>query len=379
MLLAPLLYVYTIKKRVKNILGYFIIAFVPFFILHLYIGVDLIFYSRSLFLVLTVYLFGSALHAFIKTNAIESYFPFVLKLNFFLVLLALILYFTPYAEAMWTFKNLTKTIQNFPRLELFTYEPSYYSLLLSPIVIYYVLHLFLIPTSKKQLTSYLLLIFLPLALSLSFGVLGGILVAFLMLVGLKYSELKHNKYFFFTFWGITILLVLFALSSVVIFPNNPITGRIIDLFRGNDTSASGRTTNALWLAHEVAAKKSLWFGGGLGQIKVLGAQVIKDFYNYSVKDSESIAIPNSIGETIAMFGYVGLGLKLFLQLFLYQKTKVSSNYYRLTIFIFVFLYQFTGSFFNNTAEVTLWVIAFTPCCPKFNTSLFVKQPEKALV
>ena len=347
MLLAPLFYIYALKKKQKNILGYFILLTLPYACIHYYLGVNSYFYLRSTALLLLVYLSVVGIYVFIKHNSIEALFPILLKINFWFFVAALLLYFTPFAELLWTFKNLTKTIENFPRIRMLTYEPSYYSLLLSPIAIYYSLKLFFFPINKKQGIAFLFMIVLPLLFSFSLGVLGGIAVTFILLFILKYKQLKENKNFYYSFWGTVIFLISILIIAFLIFPENPLFERIVDLINGKDTSANGRTFNAFWLANEIAHKKSMWFGVGTGQIKQIGAQIIKEYYNYSVNDLASIRIPNTIGETLAMYGYVGLFLRLLAQLILFRVTKVNANFYRTSIFLFIFIYQFTGSFFNR--------------------------------
>ncbi len=44
---------------------------------------------------------------------------------------------------------------------------------------------------------------------------------------------------------------------------------------------------------------------------------------------------------------------------LFVYTKVWRNYYRLLLFVFVFIYQFTGSFITNIAEYVIWIMVFT--------------------
>jgi hypothetical protein len=54
---------------------------------------------------------------------------------------------------------------------------------------------------------------------------------------------------------------------------------------------------------------------------------------------------------------------------------VYNNVYRLAIFIFIFIYQFTGSFMFNIIELTCWVIAFTPSFPEFNSENVGKNED----
>jgi hypothetical protein len=42
------------------------------------------------------------------------------------------------------------------------------------------------------------------------------------------------------------------------------------------------------------------------------------------------------------------------------------NYYRLLLFTFIFIYQFTGSFITNVAEYVIWIMAFTPVFREFD-------------
>jgi hypothetical protein len=36
------------------------------------------------------------------------------------------------------------------------------------------------------------------------------------------------------------------------------------------------------------------------------------------------------------------------------------------LFIFIFVYQFTGSFITNLAEYVIWILAFTNAFPQFD-------------
>ena len=106
----------------------------------------------------------------------------------------------------------------------------------------------------------------------------------------------------------------------------------------------------------------------------MGDEMVRTYYNYQVDDIPIIRIPTAVGETIGTFGYIGLAVRLFLQFYLFKKTKTFSNYYRTVIFIYIFIYQFTGSYLTNIAEYVLWIIAFTPSFHQFDTH---KPPLKS--
>ena len=86
--------------------------------------------------------------------------------------------------------------------------------------------------------------------------------------------------------------------------------------------------------------------------------MIRDYYGYGL-DTTRVAIPNAAAETLAIFGWVGFALRILVECLLFLSTKVWSNYFRLLLFVFAFVYQFTGSFITNIAEYVIWIMAFT--------------------
>ncbi|HET6766326.1 MAG TPA: hypothetical protein VFH08_02970, partial [Chitinophagaceae bacterium] len=90
---------------------------------------------------------------------------------------------------------------------------------------------------------------------------------------------------------------------------------------------------------------------------VLGLELWRTFYSYNFSINE-VTIPCAMAETLAVFGIIGVCLRIGIQVFLFFRTKVYSNYYRLALFIFIFIYQFTGSYIMNIAEYAIWILAF---------------------
>ena len=124
-------------------------------------------------------------------------------------------------------------------------------------------------------------------------------------------------------------------------------------------------TGRFWLADQLLAKKSYWWGIGPGQIKILGFELIRDYYRYGY-DTTRVAIPNAAAETLAIFGWFGFVVRLLTECFFFVYTRVWRNYYRLLLFTFIFIYQFTGSFITNVAEYVIWVIVFSKVFGEFN-------------
>jgi len=121
---------------------------------------------------------------------------------------------------------------------------------------------------------------------------------------------------------------------------------------------------AVILAKKLLKETNEYWGVGIGQIKLAGADIIRSYYLYY--SDEVVGIPNAAAETLAMFGWVGFLFRLSIEVFLFFYTKVWNNYYRLLLFLFMFIYQFTGSFITNAGEYVIWILAFTNVFKQFD-------------
>jgi hypothetical protein len=364
-LLAPFFLAWLYKKPAFNYIWYFFIVTVPFSLVHLLHGIEPFTYLKSYLLFFTTYVFCIAFYQFLKdSHTLANIFKSLVIINLFFMAMALIALFIPALKGWFWWENaLTAGVEKIARLKLLTYEASYYSLLLVPIVLYYYLRIIMSDFPNKWFTFWMVTI--PLVLSLSFGVLAGIAMSLIFLffsdIRLLTYKPKHTRFILLGLTGCVIALFLL----VKFFPDNLVFIRISNVFRGYDSSFKGRVFDALYLGWEVAAQKSIFFGAGPGQLKLIGMSIFEKFYQYN--KFQSIAIPNSIGDTLAVFGLVGVSLKIMLEFYFFFKTSVYTNFYRLSLFLFIFIYQFTGSFITNIAEYVIWILAFyVPLFPEFN-------------
>jgi hypothetical protein len=367
--LTPLFYVYLLGAGYKNVLGYFLAILLPLFIAHYFVGIELFYYLKSSVLYFTIYIFVFAFAVALKQGLkLESLYGKILIINFGLFLVAIIFFFTPFSDLFWYDRKLTQEIEYVNRLKMLTYEPSYYSTLLVPIVLYYALGIMIKRYSTKQIFAIIVLVGLPLLFSFSLGVLSALTFALVVTVlfFLKKLVKRRAPFYMLTFFTATVLIVFLGLA--ILYPDNLLFLRIEDLFEGKDTSGKGRTIEAWNLSFQMIELKNYWIGCGLGQMKVVGEEVVRVYYKYQLDDIPIIRIPAAIGETISTFGILGLVIRLFIQFYLFFKTKVYTNYYRFAMFSYIFLYQFTGSYLTNIAEYVIWVIAFMPGFHKFTVS-----------
>lgn len=366
-LLTPVFYVWLWKHKQKFILSGLFLFLIPYDIIHLYHGVEWISFIKSNLLFVSTYIFVLTFVYFINHyQNLGRLFKKILIANFIFTLIAVVVYFTPYRELLWYVRKFTASVDSLPRLALLTYEASYYSLMFVPVVFYYVLK---VSFGQNRTNGFIILmmVFIPLLLSLSVGVLAASFIAFCSLLIIHHQSLLRNKKIMYSLiiGALTGIVTVIALG--IFFPDNPIFVRMANIISGADTSANGRTIDSYTMAFRIAKLKSLFFGTGLGQIKILAPEMVRIYYNYW-GELEVVRIPNTVAETMAIFGFSGLIIRFFIIFYLFFKTRVLNNYYRTVLFVFIFLYQFTGSYIMNIVEYVIWALAFSNVFQQFDVN-----------
>jgi hypothetical protein len=365
-LLSPLLYWWTIVKRKREVLLPFLAALLPFVVLQMLSGVDMKTYISSLLYYITVYIFVQAAYTFLlNAPNLEGIFKKILIINFIFCLIAIPLYFTPFYDILWIEQYLTEGVNHFRRFKLFTYEASYYSTLFVPIFFFYFFRIIL-RQNRQNAWLLLLMISLPLLLSFSLGVITAMILAGVLTFAihpLKLFSRKRTLHLLSLVGGVALLSLL---VMIIFFPDNALFIRLGNILNGQDTSGKGRTTDSFYLADRILGLRHHLWGIGPGQIKILGSFIIREFYRYP-NGYDVIGIPNAVAETWVLFGWAGLALRLGAECFFFFRTRVWTNYYRLALFLFVFIYQFTGSFITSLVEYLVWLLAFVNVFPQFDT------------
>jgi hypothetical protein len=356
-LLTPL-FIYWLYKNsaLKSLVGGLILLLIPI-PFQVTAGVDIKSFIVSTTLVFTAFIFlFTALQAVKQSqNSLENIFLKILIINSILVFAALLtLPFESLRGFFWNSVPISPTVQGFPRLKLLAYEPSHYALLLSPVLLFYSLKVF---TGKSRHPLILgISVVIPFLLSLSFGVLGALSLAVLIssFFYLKKLPLFSKRLLFFgiIFFTGSIIIISFVWSE------NPVFIRIENIFSGVDTSAKGRLVNSFMFAWDLAMNYNVIFGVGPGQIKILAHDFIVNFYQYTGTFAEVVRIPNSMGEMLATYGLFGFLLKLGIETYFFVRLRIYANLYSLCLFTFIFIYQFTGSFLVNIAEMGIWAFVF---------------------
>ena len=350
----------------QAIFWYFLLSG-SFAVLHLRGGAEVAVYSKSYVLFSSVALFviWAVTELKDRSDHLTAKFNLLVLYNFFFTLVAIAFFFVPVLrDTFWSFEPIHRALPIIPRLKMLVYEPSFYSFLLAPVFIYY-FSAAILSGDRRAFLGLQLLTF-SLLLSLSFGVLGGLLLAILVVLLLNWRILFRNRRIFLTFFYLTLFGVLTVVAVIEFFPYNPIVDRAGKVLQGHDSSANGRTWEAFLLSWQILEQTNYLVGAGLGQIKIIGHQIIVDYYNYEGRFADLVRIPNTMAETLATFGVLGFVLRLLTQVVLFVYTRVYENFYRMFLFSFLFVYQFTGSYLTNIYEYLAWVIVFLPVFPEFD-------------
>lgn len=367
-LLAPVFLVWLISYPSIKYLGYFFLLTIPLVVIHWLNGIESFpFYIKSYVSFLAVFVFSIAFYQYLENcHTLRTIFRKILLINGVMTVLSLvILFIPPLRKIFWMDNSMSLGSITVLRLRMLTYEPSYYSTLLTPIVVYYLLKAF-----RRQLPNawlYFLLTLVPLFLSMSFGVILATAIALLILLLFNSRGVIFNKKNIAYMAGVLCLLTGIAVVLIIYYPDNIVFRRISNVLAGKDLSFNGRTIDSFVMSLDIARKKSIAFGVGFGQVKLLGVDVFARMYHYSKFTYNDVGIPNSTGDTFATLGLVTLALKFLLEIYFFFKTKVYSNQYRMVLFLFIFIYQFTGSYLTNIAEYVIWIMAFkADLFPEFN-------------
>jgi hypothetical protein len=368
-LLTPFFLIWLLRYPTIKYIGYFFLFTIPLGFIHWSNGIeDYPYYFKSYFAIFAVFVFCIAFYQYLENcHTLRTIFRKILIFNAVMTVLSLLILFfvPPLRDVFWMDNNMALGKITVMRLRMLTYEPSYYSTLFTPIVMYYLLKAFRREVPNTWL--YYLLALVPLFLSLSFGVILATGLALLLIFIKNSRQVIFSSKNFRYFAGGLFLLTAITVFVAVYYPDNIVFRRMDNVFSGNDPSFKGRTFDSFDMSWDIAKKKSIAFGVGFGQTKILGLPVfIKKYNNYrfTVKD---IGIPNTTGDTFATLGLIVLVFKFFLEFYFFFKTRVYSNQYRLALFLFIFIYQFTGGFLTNIAEYVLWIMAFkADLFPEFN-------------
>lgn len=353
-ILAPVFYAWVYFEGRRWVTMWFLAVLFPFFVAHGLNGVDsLPYYARSTLLLWTAYVTAYAFcWALLQTHDLERLFDELIVANFIAAMVSVLLLVTPAKTLVWDNQADVIGASHLYRLRLLTSEPSVYAELMLPLMVFAALRLVLAPTRRSF--CYAVMIGFPFLLCQSFGGLGSFVIGVGLAALFAFRRLLKRP-------RTVVILVLLAIviAAVVVIPN-PISERLSQVASGEDSSAHSRTIFSFYAGYAVAATKSFWWGAGLGQGKLI------DVSDVALGFTKGI-IPNAVAGTFAELGIVGLVVRFGVEIFLFFRTRVYKNPFRMAMFAVAFAAQLSGSYLNNVQEYLMWCLAFGPFFPEMDS------------
>jgi hypothetical protein len=366
-LLSPVMLYFLYKHRnTAPSPAWLLLILIPF-PFQLFHGVDVHSYLVSCTLIFSVVIFMYTVPVLLKEyeQNIPDLFKTILMINAIMAGVAFL--FLPIAMTRdWVWYNVPVSagIESLPRLKMFTYEPSYYSLIMMPVFMYFLYRVMF--EKEKHSMIITLACIIPLLLSLSFGVIGAALIALFITLACYW---KHLPVLFRRTCIYAGILSLAAVAVMMLtWSGNPVFLRMENIMQGKDTSSMGRLVYSFMFAKELAFQNNWLFGVGPGQIKILAHDLIVNHFKYHGEMAETVRIPNVMAEMLATYGMYGFFLKLVVEVYFFVKKRIYANVFAFTLFIFLFVYQFTGSFIVNVAELGAWALLFSIRFTEFELS-----------
>jgi hypothetical protein len=353
-LLSPAIFVWLYLRGQRWLTSKFLLYLSPFILAHLFLGFSsILFYVRSLFLLWTVYVTTYAFcWALLRCRDIHRLFDELITVNFVVSLLALALLYTPARNIVWLDdSDSVASASHLHRLLLLVSEPSVYAGLMLPFLIFAILRA-LCKSGKRNLI-YLCMIGLPFLLCQSFGGISMCLAGIGVCLLSSYRRLFRKPRTLFFSFGLALAVGALFLT------HNPISERLLQVVTGGDSSSKSRTIFSFLVAYEVASAKSLMWGVGLGQAKLVDVSDLGLGFTVGI-------IPNAVAGTFAELGIVGVLVRFTLEIYLFFRTKVYSNSFRLAMFVVTFISQLTGSHLMDVQQYLCWCFAFFPFFPDIN-------------
>ena len=351
---SPFFFLWLYLKGHRWLTAKFLLLLSPFILAQIAMGMPSpLYFLQSTLLLWTVYVTVYAFYwALSNSSGIDRLFDQLIVLNFCVALFALATLITPLRLLLWhDDSDVLSGTSHLLRLSLLTTEPSVYAELMLPLLIFAAIRLLRDPTTRNLL--YLIMIGIPVLLSQSFG---GVSIG---LAGLGIAILTSYRRLLRQPRNLMISVCLLIVVGALLLTNNPLSERVVQVATGGDSSTKSRTIFSFIVAFTVASSKSLWWGAGLGQSKLVDVSDLGLGFTVGI-------IPNAVAGTFAEFGIIGVMVRFGAEFYLFFRTKVFLNSFSLSMFVVAFITQLTGSHMMDVQQYLMWCFAFFPFFPDLN-------------
>jgi hypothetical protein len=344
-ILSPFFYIWLLRKKRRFVLEPFLLGLFPFAVINLYDGgMNWKDYLVSFLLLLTIYMTAYAFAVRLpEIRSLDSLVRTLVWINLAVAFLGVAVRFTKWHIYMWQDQTTNGSASGLIRYKGFTYEPAYFAATILPLVLYS--YWALIQRKKWANIRLLIAAAIPLIMALSFAVVASVGLGILGTQAVLHRNLRQTKWFVAA--GVLALAVFIALPST-----SHIKVRVNNVLNGNDASTNAHTVEGYVAAYEIAKKKDIWFGAGIGQSKLY----IQSVNTWGQNDP---SLNSDVSETLATFGIVGLALRFLIEGFFCLRCRPWKDPFRLSLFIAVFVLQFGDGNLIHLPKYFDWVIAYS--------------------
>lgn len=327
----------------------------PYLVIHL-ISYDLNYdyYFRSLILFLINYYAVVVMAVYCsRVDDWRCLYEKLLKLAAALLVIGIVVLPTNIADVFWRVgETVSAGVEGVTRYKALVYEPSYFATLMIPVVSYFfftTLNFF-----EKKAFIYFLVSIVLLASSLSLGAFASFSFSMFVVVLMRFSSFLKISFFWF---GVFLFIIII---SFIFTAENHFAARVVNVISGDDNSGNARTHVSFLITEKILDYSGYWFGAGFGQVKMIMEEQFWLIWYDLTGATDVFVLPSSLPDIISHLGLLGGISKLLAELYIFYKFRMYQRIYSLFLWVYMFVYQFTGSYMTNQAEYIIWIIACVP-------------------
>ena len=331
---------------------YVTLVLLPYLTVHLiFLEINYFEYFKSIILFIINYYAVLAMAVYCsRISHWNKLFVSLLKVSFCIYIVGVVFLFTPLNVFFWRVnETISAGVVGLTRYKALVYEPSYFSTLIAPLVAYFIFKY--IEERKVEDFFWCLLGVILLVSSFSLGVIACMVFSFLVVFLIRVLYLLN---FGFVWAGLACICVILVVAFTT---DNPLSNRAVNVLNGSDNSGNARTSSSLIITEKILDDTNYVFGAGFGQVKLFMKDRLHSLWYQLTGSVNDFVLPSAWPDLIAHLGILGGLIKLFIEVFILFRFKVYKRIYGLFLWVFVFIYQFTGSFMTNQAEYIIWIMA----------------------
>ena len=233
------------------------------------------------------------------------------------------------------------------RLRLFYYEPSELGFQVGIVLIFFIVKWHINRKLNKQDKIYILILVILLGLSLPYGAILSLIIAFIPVLFNKFKKLSYKSIIFSMVTLMSLILIISYNFKAI--ENTSIYKRGITILSGDDGSTNYRIETGMNVAKNALINTD---GLGVGLTNANTEKFISEYSQYGLVE----VIANSFMYLITEMGSLGIIFIVFLFYKCIKSSKNNKSILKLSLTLYIFSYQIAGGYFTNPVNWILYGI-----------------------